>query len=100
MGVILVPQYGIFLVWLGCHFERACRCRRNRLPTIPVPTRRVRIKKCACLTGKDCTNNLNFLCRRQDVLLISLTLLFRVLILKNEAPCCCASSGILDVSNC
>lgn len=64
MGVILVPQYGNFLVWLGCHFERACRCRRNRLPTIPVPTRRVKIKKCACLTGKDCTNNLNFLCRR------------------------------------
>lgn len=45
MGVILVPQYGNFLVWLGCHFERACRCRRNRLPTIPVPTRRVKIMK-------------------------------------------------------
>lgn len=71
MGVILVPQYGNFLVWLGCHFERACRCRRNRLPTIPVPTRRVKIMKCACLTGKDCTNNLNFLCRRQDVLTLN-----------------------------
>lgn len=52
MGGILVPQYGRFLVWFGCHFERACRCRRNRLPTIPVPTRQNKIMNCACPTGK------------------------------------------------